>query len=525
MRVLVADLIADEGIELLRLGGMTVDVDVGLEPKALLHRIPSYDALIVRSETHVTAELLASARRLQVVGRAGVGVDNIDVEAATRHGILVANAPTANTVAAAEHTLALMLSLARHVPVANNVLKSGRWSRSDFIGTEMRHKTLGIIGLGKVGAEVARRAAAFDMKLIAYDPFISVEYADRLGVEVIPLDDLLGRADFLTVHVPLTDGSGHLIGREQLELMKPSVLIINAARGGIVDEQALYEAVDGGRVAGAAVDVFTVEPAEDSILFKSEKIIVTPHLGASTREAQTNVSLEVAEQVLDVLEGRPARHAVNAPVAVPETLAVLGPFVEVGRAIGNLATQFAEGQFSSVRLTLAGEISQPDSIFLKAAVVGGLLSPVIEERVNVVNVNMIAEQRGMKVVEIREDASETYRNLLTVELATSRGTTVVSGTDVLGSCHIVRVNDYRLDIRLGGGYLLFIENQDTPGMIGAVGTLAGESDVNISFMEVGRLERRGLAMMAIGVDEPMPEKALNQIKEMRGILSVRQVQV
>ena len=497
----------------------------GLEPKDLEACLGEYDALIVRSETQVTAELLAVGERLQIVGRAGVGVDNIDVEAATRRGILVVNAPTSNTIAAAEHSLALMLSLARHVPRAHASMKAGQWSRSEFIGTELRGKALGIIGLGKVGAEVARRARAFEMRIIAHDPFVSPDHAGHLGVEIVSLDDLLQRSDFISVHVPLTAGTDGMIGRKELAKVKPTVRLINAARGGIIDEQALYEAVKGGRVAGAAIDVFSEEPASHSDLLKSDRIIVTPHLGASTEEAQANVAIEVAEQVVDVLQGRPARYAVNAPMVLPEALAVLTPFVDVGRVTGKVATQLAEGQLSSIAIAYAGEIAQYDALFLKAAVVGGLLAPVSEERVNVVNVNMITDQRGIKIVERKEEASETYRNLLTVELTTSTGTTIVSGTSVMGRSHVVRVNDYWLDITPGDGYLLLIENSDQPGMIGAVGTLAGQSDVNISFMEVGRLERRGRAMMALGLDEPMPEGALNAILAMGGISSVKQVKV
>ena len=521
----MADPIAQEGLDLLREGGVDVDVRTGLKPAELEASIHDYDALIVRSETQVSAEVLAAGKLLQIVGRAGIGVDNIDVEAATRQGVLVVNAPTSNSIAAAEHSLALMLSLARHVPRAHASLKGGRWSRSEFVGTELRGKTLGIIGLGRVGSEVARRAKAFEMRLIADDPFVSTEHARHLGVEMVPLDDLLQRADFITVHVPLTGGTERLIGRQELAKVKPTVRIINAARGGIIEEQALYEAVESGRVAGAAIDVFSVEPAGDSVLLKSDRIIVTPHLGASTAEAQTNVAIEVVEQIVEVLEGRPARHAVNAPMVLPEALAVLTPFVAVGHLAGKVAIQLAEGQLNSVTIDYAGDIAQHDTLFLKAAVIGGLLAPVSEERVNAVNVNMIVSQRGMKVVERKEEPSETYRNLLTVELTTSAGTTTVSGTSVNGRSHIVRLNDYRMDIAPGDGYMLLIENPDSPGMIGAVGTLAGENDVNISFMEVGRLEKRGRAMMALGLDEPMPESAMSSILAMPGITSAKQVKV
>ncbi|MCH8284079.1 MAG: phosphoglycerate dehydrogenase [Chloroflexi bacterium] len=525
MRVLVADPIAREGIELLTEAGAQVDVKSGMPPGELETSIAEYDALIVRSGTQVTASVLEAARRLQVVGRAGVGVDNIDVEAATRHGILVVNAPTSNIVAAAEHSFALMLALARHVPQANAALKAGRWARQEFMGTELRGKLLGIFGLGKVGSAVARRAKAFEMRVVACDPFVSEEHARALGVELMSKEDLLREADFISIHVPMTASTRDLIGPKELAQVKPSVRIVNTARGGLVDEQALYEAVEEGRVAGAAVDTFAVEPAVDSLLFRSDKIIVTPHLGASTEEAQTMVAVEVAQQVLEVLHDRPAQFAVNAPSLLPEALAVLAPFVAVARLIGKVATQLAEGQFQSVVVTYAGEIAQHDTTILKSAIIGGLLAPVSDERVNVVNADLIAAQRGMQIQDQKVEAQEAYRNVLTVELETSAGVTCVSGTSILGQSHIIRIDEFSLDIRAGDGYLLLIENQDRPGMIGAVGAIAGGADVNISNMEVGRVDRRKQAIMALSLDEPMPDSALQSIREIPGIIMARQVQV
>ena len=326
MKALVADPIAPEGVDLLLRSGVEVDVQTGLSPQKLLDIIGDYDAVIVRSETQVTADVLAKGARLQVVGRAGVGVDNIDVEAATQRGVLVVNAPTANIVAAAEHTLALILALARHVPQANAALKGGTWARTQYIGSELKGKTLGIIGLGKVGSEVAHRAKGFDLRMLGHDPFVSEEYAEMLGVELSPLEQVLRESDFITVHVPKTAGTHHLIGEKELALVKPEVRIINAARGGIVDEMALLKAIEEERVAGAALDTFEHEPVTDNPLFRSDRIVVTPHLGASTIEAQTHVSTEVAEQILEVLRGRPATYAINAPTVVPEALAVSSPF-------------------------------------------------------------------------------------------------------------------------------------------------------------------------------------------------------
>ena len=525
MKILVADPVAKEGIESLKKAGAQVDVKTGMKPAELLSVIGDYDGLIVRSETKVTAEVISAGKKLQVVGRAGVGVDNIDAKEATKRGIVVVNAPTSNTVSAAEHTIALMLSLARHVPKANVVLKSGQWQRNQFMGVELRGKTLGIIGLGKVGSEVARRAKGFDMRLLGHDPFVSADYAKMLGVELAPLETIYKESDFLTVHTPLTAGTKSLIGAKELATMKPNVRLINVARGGIIDEQALYDAVEAGKVAGAAIDVFTEEPALSNILLKSEKIIVTPHLGASTQEAQANVSLEVADQVLAVLQGKPARYAVNAPMVLPDALSVLAPFVQVANVAGKMATQLSSGQTQSITIRYEGDIANYDSAYLRAAVIGGLLAPISEERVNVVNAALVATSRGMKILEQKGTASEHYKNLLTVELTTSAGTTVVAGTSMWGQTRIVRVNDYWLDVTASNGYMLIIENKDRPGVIGAVGTMAGKSDVNISFMEVGRLAARGKAMMVIGLDEPMPESALKAILALPDMYSARLVKL
>ena len=342
MRVLVAEAVSEAGVDLLRQAGLEVDVAMGLAPKDLGARIADYDALVVRSETKVTAALLEQSKRLQVAGRAGIGVDNIDVDAATRRGVLVVNSPASNVIAAAEHTMALMLSLARNVPQADQSLREGRWARSEYVGVQLRGKTLAIIGLGKVGSEVARRAKSFEMRVIGYDPFVSEEHARRIEVEIVSMEDLLAGADFITIHVPLTTVTKALLGPEELAKTKQGVRIVNAARGGIVDEQALFEGVTSGRIGGAAVDTFLVEPANDTPLLKSDRIIVTPHLGASTFEAQEQVSLDVAEQLIDVLAGRPAKYAVNAPFVKPEALPILAPYADVAHTVGRIATQLSE---------------------------------------------------------------------------------------------------------------------------------------------------------------------------------------
>jgi D-3-phosphoglycerate dehydrogenase len=510
MKVLVVDPVAEEGIEALR-SHVEVDVKLGIKPDELRNIIGDYDALIVRSETKVTADIIKAGKKLQVIARAGVGLDNIDVEAATRHGIVVVNAPTGNTIAAAEHTMALMLALARHIPQANTKLKSGIWQRTEFMGTELRNKTLGIVGLGNVGSEVARRAQAFKMRLIGYDPFVSPDYARNLGVELVPLEQLLRESDFITLHLPLTAKTKGLIGSKELAKMKPTARIINCARGGLIDEEALLHAVESGRIAGAALDVFSKEPPTESVLFSSDKIVVTPHLGASTAEAQASVALEVAEQVLAVLRGQPARYAVNAPQIPAELLSVLAPFMQVASTLGSLARQLMEGQVKSILIKYSGELANYDTSAVRAAAIGGLLEGISEERINLVNASIIASQRGIKVLEQKESTCENYASLITIEVTTDAGKTTVAGTVLRGETHIVRVNDFWPDIIPTGGYFLFSDHRDRPGLIGAVGTITGKADINISSMQLARLQPRGQALMILALDEPLSEEHIQQI--------------
>ncbi|MBM3132962.1 MAG: phosphoglycerate dehydrogenase, partial [Chloroflexi bacterium] len=503
MKVLVADPIGKEGIDLLEKNGIAVDVKTGLKPEELLKVIPDYDALLVRSETKVTAQVIEAGKKLIVVGRAGVGVDNIDLTAATQKGVIVVNAPEGNTLSAAEHTIALMMALSRHIPQAHAALKAGKWDRKRFTGIEVRNKKMGIIGLGKVGTEVAKRCKAMDMGVIGYDPMVSAERARNLGIDLVSLDDLLKDSDFITVHVPLSPATKGIIGVEALKKVKPSVRILNVARGGIIDEEALLKAIEEGRVAGAAIDVFTKEPATDSILLRSDKIVVTPHLGASTVEAQVGVAVDVAEQVIDVLRGLPAKYCVNMPMVPREILPVLAPFIRMATLAGSLVSQISEGQLSTITIEYEGEIAEHPTDALKAAVIGGLLESTTEERVNIVNANLVAQRRGLKIIEQKSTDCENYANLITVAVTTNKGTTTVSGTILRGEPHIVRVNDYWLDIVPTGSYWLFSDHMDRPGIIAAVATVTGEADINISYMHVARVKPRGRALMILALDEPL----------------------
>ncbi len=524
MKILIADPISDEGIDILR-SYAQVDIKLELKPEELISTIGNYEALVVRSQTQVSAKVIEAGKKLQVIARAGVGVDNIDVDEATRHGIVVVNAPTGNTISAAEHTIALMLALARHIPQANAVLKSGEWRRSDFMGTEVRNKTLGIIGLGNVGSEVARRARGLEMKIIAHDPFISVDHAHTLQVELTPLKQLIKEADFITLHLPLTTSTKGLIGAKELALVKPTVRIINCARGGLIDEEALAKAVKEGRVAGAAIDVFSTEPATESILFENDNIIVTPHLGASTTEAQATAAKDVAKQIIDVLKGQPARYSVNAPFIPAETLSVLAPFVKAASTAGKLVSQLVEGQMNTIQIKYDGEIADYDTNTLKATILGGLLEGVSEERVNLVNANIVAAQRGLTVVEQKKATCENYASLITIEVTTSTGVTTVAATVMRGESHIVRVNNYWIDIVPTGGYFLFIDHRDRPGLIGAVGKITGDADINISYMHLSRLKPRGQALMILALDEPLPEEQQQQILSIPDVYSTKLVKL
>ena len=510
MKILVTDPIASEGINILK---EYADVDVRQisEPGDLQSIIGNYEALIVRSQTKVTASIINNAKNLQVIGRAGIGVDNIDVDAASRHGIIVVNSPEGNVVATAEYTIAMLLALSRQIPQSHCLLRNGIWSR-EFKGLEIRNKTFGIIGLGRVGSEVAEMAKGLHMNVIAYDPMIAETRAERLGVQLVELETLLAKSDFITVHVPLTAATRNLIGSDQLGLVKPSAMIINCARGGIVDEKALYDCLNQGRLAGAAFDVFSQEPAQDNILLKSDKVVVTSHLAASTVEAEISVSIDIAEQVLAVLRGHPAKSLVNAPVISTEAISVLGPYVEVGETIGRIAVQLLEGQPKSLSIRYQGDIASEDTSPLKAMVLAGLLDTLTEERVNIVNADIIAKSRGLGISEQKDSTCENYANMMTVEVNTELGKVVIAGSSLRGKTHLVRVKDYWLEIAPSGGYMLFTEHRDRPGMIGAVGTIIGDANINISQMQVSRgVERGGQAMMALCLDEPLAKKCYQRI--------------
>jgi len=516
MKVLVADPIAEEGIARLRQCA-SVDVKTKLSIEELCNEVQNYDALVVRSQTRVTADIIERGRNLKVIGRAGVGVDNIDVEAATRCGIVVVNAPSGNTVSAAEHTMALMLSLARNVPQADAAVRGGAWPRSQLTGSELRGKVLGIIGLGNIGTQVALRAQSFEMRTVAFDPFVSAEYARTFKVTLMSLEQLLTLSDFITLHVPLSPATKNLIGPAQLEILKPTARIINCARGGVVDEQAVAAALHDGSLAGAAFDVFGEEPPTGSPLLSAPHSVLTPHLGASTVEAQTNVAVDVADQVIAILEGRLGRYSVNAPHASPEIV----PYMRMSAIVGSFASQLMDGQIRKVNVRYAGELQQDTCEPLKAGVISGILEHVTEERVNLVNAELIARQRGLRIVEESDPECGNYANLLTVTLETDMGATTVSGTVRDGVTRIVRINEFWMDISLTEKHFLVCDHIDGPGLVGTIGTVLGQANINISSMHLSRLAPGGKALFVMALDEPLGEAQRNIILAIPNIHTAR----
>ncbi len=522
MKILVSDPVSAAGIEILQ-KEFTVDIKLKLPPEELIRIIPEYDALVVRSETKVTKAVIEAANKLKAIGRAGVGVDNIDVEAATQKGIIVLNAPEGNTIAATEHTMAMMLALARNIPQAHQTMKEGKWERGKFMGVEMRGKTLGILGLGRIGTGVAKRAMAMEMEVIAYDPFINADHARNLGIELMEVDEILTKADFITLHLPLTPETKNLLNKEAFAKVKPGVRIINCARGGVINEADLAEAVEQGKVAGIAVDVFEKEPINpENPLLKLEKAVLTPHLGASTAEAQVGVAVDVAHGIIAALRGEPVMTAVNMAPIPAHVLKVVRPYFELAEKMGCLAVHLADGRINSMDIEYNGEISQVDTKMLTTALVKGLLNPILQESINYVNAPGLAKARGIKVKEIRSKESADFANLITVRVRTDKGEHMVAGTLFGQEGRIVLIDGYRVDVA-ARGWLLLGPHLDQPGMVGKVGTILGEANVNIAGMQVGRTETAGTNIMVMSVEADVPTPVILKIKAIDGILGAKLV--
>lgn len=522
-RILVADKISAEGVDILKRSAQ-VDVMIGLAKDDLLASISEYDALVVRSATQVTAEVIAAAGKLRIIGRAGVGVDNIDVNAATMRGIVVVNSPEGNTIAAAELTMAHLLALSRNIPAADQSLKRGEWERNRYVGVEVYNKILGILGLGKIGREVAKRALAFGMRVIGHDPFLPAEAAKKLGVQLVEMEQLLRESDYITLHLPKNKETEGLIGSSEIKVMKDGVRVINVARGGIIDEIALTDALKSGKVAGAALDVYSKEPVQlDNPLFDAPNVITTPHLGASTEEAQSKVAVDVAEQIVDYLNGKPVRTAVNMPAISAEVFDSIRPYLTLAERMGLLLTNTADGRIESINISYIGEVANEDTGPITRAALVGLLKPMLSETVNFVNAPITAESRGIRITESRSPSKGEYTSLILIDAATDRGNKQVGGTVFdRDNIRIVTLDGYRVDIT-PEGTMLFAPHIDRPGVIGSVGSTLGQRGINIAGMSVGRRTRGSRAVMVMGVDSPIPDDVMREIECIDGIESVKQV--
>ncbi len=516
MRVLVVEPLAAEGIELLR-RHHEVDERLGLPRDEIIAILPGYDALVVRSQVRADAEMIAAGTRLVVIGRAGVGVDNVDLEAATRAGIVVVNAPTGNTIAAAELTLALLLGLARRTAAADASIRRGEWTRSQFTGMEVRGKTLGIVGLGKIGQAIAVRARAMQMTVLGSDPFVTHDQAANLGVELVAFDDLVARSDAITVHVPKNKGTTGLINAAVMGRMKPGVLLLNVARGGVIDEQDLADALRSGRVGGAGIDVFNIEPPTGSPLLDAPNTLLTPHLGASTAEAQVAVAEEVAEQILDVLDGRSARYAVNAPLLTPETAQAIAPYLPLAETLGRFTAQLARQAPSTLTLEVAGDVAAYDASSLMAAALRGLLEDDTEERVNLVNAGTLAKARGITVVERKIPNAGAFSSLLTLTAEAGGETVILAGTVAHGEPRLVQLQEHAMDLA-PSGVMLISHHRDRPGTVGRVGALLGAADVNISSMTLARSAPRADAYMVLALDDDIPQAVVDALAADEGII-------
>lgn len=520
MNILVAEPIAPAAIDLLRAQpGWNVIVST---PKEYARCLPEADALLVRSAVQVTRDVLAQAPRLRVIGRAGVGVDNVDLDAATEAGVLVMNTPGGNAISVAEHTLALMLAMARHIPQANASTRAGKWEKKKFLGNELRGKTLGVIGLGSIGREVVKRALAFEMRVVAHDPYVTAKIAQDLGAELADLAALYPASDYITLHVAATPETTRMLNRDAFATMKTGVRIVNCARGELVDEDALCEAMRAGKVAGAALDVFGNEPVPaDCLLFQSEAVFATPHIGGSTEEAQEIVGVRIAQQVVEYLANGVAIHAVNMPALSPEQYKTLGPYVTLAERLGNLAAHIATGHPAAVRLRYRGKIAAGNTNLLRSAGVAGILSRSAERRVNLVNAMQLAEQRGWTISEVHE-SRPADSDSIRLELETDQGVTAVTGAVFLERPRLTQVDGIYCEAPLAG-HLLFMKNMDVPGVIGHVGTVLGRNNVNIANFSLGRRETAGEAVAIVAVDSPVPDLVIQELKRNAAVRLARAV--
>ncbi|MBD3296451.1 MAG: phosphoglycerate dehydrogenase [Candidatus Omnitrophica bacterium] len=527
IKILLTDPLAREGMDILKKHGFRVDTAFGLDEKALVSRIQGYDALIVRSGTTVTADIINASDRLKVIGRAGVGLDNVDVETASSKGIIVMNAPSGNTISTAEHAFSLLLALTRNIPRAYNSLRAGRWERKKFMGVELYGKTLGVIGMGRIGTEFARRAQSFEMRVVTFDPFISREKARSLKVEPVDMDTLLETSDFITIHTPLIPETRHLLDEKAFKKMKKGVRIVNAARGGIIDESALQKHISSGKVAGAALDVFesSRKPPADCALLASEKVIATPHLGSSTAEAQLNVAIDIAGTVSDALLGSGYRNAANIPALEEEALKAAAPYVNLAERLGCIQVQLIDEPIKTIKVEYIGDIAETDTRVVTRALMKGVFDPILEENVNYVNSVLIARERGIRIVEKRTSGITDFANLISVEFETTLRKYSILGTLFSNKePRIIKMDRFHVEA-VPDGYMLVVENNDVPGIVGKIGTALGKKGINIAEMSFGRDTGTGNAISLLNVDSEVPAGVIAGLKRVEDINGVKKVKV
>ncbi len=515
MKVIIADSINEKGISDLE-EVAEVLVDTSITPEELVKVIKDFDAIVVRSRTKVTREVIENAPKLKIIARAGVGVDNVDVEAATEKGIMVVNAPESTSITVAEQTMGLMLSLSRKISIADKSVKEGKWEKSRFMGLELKNKTLGIIGMGRIGSQVVIRSKAFGMDAMVYDPYISEEVGKDLGVEVVDLETIFKESDVITIHVPLTSETKHIVSTDAFEMMKDSAFIINCARGGIIDEDALYIALTENKIGGAALDVFEKEPPEGSPLLGLDNIVVTPHIGASTAEAQRDAALIVANEIIEVFKGGSARNVLNMPVLDSKTYTGLKPYLNLAEKLGSFVVQAAPGNIQELNVTYCGELADmPKKDILTRTILQGILNPILNEPVNMINAPSIAKRRGLVITEGKRSESEGYRCIIVLHVKTDAGDYLVEGTYV-DEPKIIKINNYWVDVK-PEGTMFIAKYQDLPGTIGAIGTKLGEYGINIATMQVGRQEVGGEAVMVLKVDQTVPEDVIKEVTKLEHV--------
>ncbi len=525
-KVLISDTLSKEGIEILKKApGIEADVMTNLTKEELKGVIKDYDGLVIRSATKVTAEIIDAAVKLKVIGRAGIGLDNVDAAAASKRGIVVMNTPGGNTITTAEHAIAMMLSLARKIPQATGSMKTGKWEKSKFMGSEVYNKTLGVVGMGRVGSIVANRAQGLRMNVLAYDPFLSPEAAEKMGITLVSFDKLLAEADFITIHTPLTAETRNLISKATIEKMKKGVYIINCARGGIVNEADLQEALASGRVGGAALDVFEEEPTKNRELLAMENLIATPHLGASTDEAQRNVAIAIAQQVADYFTKGEIRNAVNFPSVSGEILNLIRPFLTLAEKMGLFLAQTVKGGVEVVEVTYSGDILDYSLEPMTIAFLKGLLTPILKENVNFINAPIIARDRGIRVVESRSSEAKDYKSMISVTMKTTQDEGYTAGT-IFGQkdYRIVRINKFTLDV-IPEGNMIVLYNYDKPGVIGNIGTTLGASNVNIARLHLSRQQVDGQALVVLTTDGTVPEEVIQRLRDLPNVISVNQLEL